>query len=184
MHMFLNAPNRGPRKIQKIWLGDIIDDRDKVHVIIMPGYSALELESFVDRLYCHTQCQCLLNWSQSRGMENLNTPSLWNLIRILILKTLAANTVAKCLPGSMMLKRSMALWISKINVSYIDLSQVKMLSLISTSVSQILNDFWFNKFFWHWTGIFLWQKMTDYCALQWKPTLYHILLTFCFIILC
>ena len=61
MHMFPNAPNRGPRKIQKIWLGDIIDDRDKVHVIIMPDYSALELESFVDRLYCHTQCQCLLN---------------------------------------------------------------------------------------------------------------------------
>ena len=54
MHMFLNAPNRGPRKIQKIWLGDIIDDRDKVHVIIMPDYSALELESFVDRLYCQT----------------------------------------------------------------------------------------------------------------------------------
>ena len=43
------------------WLGDIIDDRDQVHVIIMPDYSALELESFVDRLYCHTQCQCLLN---------------------------------------------------------------------------------------------------------------------------
>ena len=100
------------------------------------------------------QKQCLLNWSQSRSMEKLNTPSLWNLIPILILKTLAANTVAKCLPRSMILKRSMALWISKVNVTYTDLSQVKMLSLISTSVSQLLNEFWFNKFFWHWTGIF------------------------------
>ena len=36
------------------WLGDIIDDCDQVHVIIMPDYSVLELESFVDRLYCHT----------------------------------------------------------------------------------------------------------------------------------
>ena len=36
------------------WLGDIIDDRDQVHVIIMPDYSVMELESFVDRLYCHT----------------------------------------------------------------------------------------------------------------------------------
>ena len=54
---------------------------------------------------------------------------------------LAANTVAKCLPRSMILKRSMALWISKVNVTYTDLSQVKMLSLISTSVSQLLNEF-------------------------------------------
>ena len=38
------------------WMTVSIDVCDQVHVIIMPDYSVMEweLESFVDRLYCHT----------------------------------------------------------------------------------------------------------------------------------
>ena len=37
------------------WLGNSTDDRDQVHIIIMPDYycgAELELESSADRLYC------------------------------------------------------------------------------------------------------------------------------------
>ena len=33
------------------WVGDIIDHRDSVHVIMMPDYSVMELESCVEKLY-------------------------------------------------------------------------------------------------------------------------------------
>ena len=33
------------------WIGDSIDHRDSVHIIMMPDYSVIELESFVEKLY-------------------------------------------------------------------------------------------------------------------------------------
>ena len=37
------------------WIGDCIDHRDSVHVIMLPDYSVMELESFVEKLYCCLQ---------------------------------------------------------------------------------------------------------------------------------
>ena len=37
------------------WIGNCIDDRDSVHVILLPDYSVMELESFVEKLYCCLQ---------------------------------------------------------------------------------------------------------------------------------
>ena len=34
------------------WVGDSIDHRDSIHVIMLPDYSVMELESFVTKLYC------------------------------------------------------------------------------------------------------------------------------------
>ena len=32
------------------WIGDSIDHRDSVHIIMMPDYSVIELESFVEKI--------------------------------------------------------------------------------------------------------------------------------------
>ena len=37
------------------WIGNCIDDKDSVHVILLPDYSVMELESFVEKLYCCLQ---------------------------------------------------------------------------------------------------------------------------------
>ena len=59
------------------WLGDIIDDCDQVHVIIMPDYSALELESFVDRLYCHTPVPPDDPSNNHHGIEHVPCGCCW-----------------------------------------------------------------------------------------------------------
>ena len=37
------------------WVGDSIGHRDSVHVIMLPDYSVMELESCLEKLYCCLQ---------------------------------------------------------------------------------------------------------------------------------
>ena len=98
------------------WLGDSIDDRDQVHIIIMPDYFVLELESFVDRLYCHTPVPPDDPASTSNNHHGIE-------VKDEVKDDYSSDEAILC------------------DVTYTDLSHVKMSSLISTSVSQLLNDF-------------------------------------------